>query len=242
MTVHAADESAAREALAAAHRIAVADGLSEGTWNHFSLMLDERRMLITPTDFHWSQVTPESLVLVEDDESARARGTQFYIGYRIHAPLHRVRPDAVCALHAHPPYATALSTLEDNQMLPISQMSVSFHGRVAYNEKYDLLDGPQEQGASIAAALGDNDVLLLRGHGVVVVGPTVEQAYGELMTLELACRTQMLAMATGRPMRVLTEAEAAQLGGSPPGKEEAARHFTAMREFVDAGSTLSRVA
>lgn len=232
--MHALDEGAAREALAAAHRIAVADGLSEGTWNHFSLMLDERRMLITPTDIHWSQVSADSLVLVEDDESARARGTQFYIGYRIHAPLHQVRPDAVCALHAHPPYATALSTLEDNQVLPISQMAVAFHGRIAYNEKYDLLDGPQEQGTSIAAALGNNDVLLLRGHGVVVVGPTVERAYGELMTFELACRTQMLAMATGAPIRVFTEAEAQRLGGSPPSEDEAARHFEAMHEFVGA--------
>jgi ribulose-5-phosphate 4-epimerase/fuculose-1-phosphate aldolase len=225
-------EPSAREALAAAHRIAVVDGLSEGTWNHFSLMLDKTRMLITPTDVHWSKITPESLVLVESEEDAKARGMQFYIGYRIHAPVHDARPDAVCALHVHPPYATALSTLEDNRLLATSQMSVAFHERIAYNEKYDLLDGPEAQGAAIAAALGDRDVLMLRGHGVVVVGPTVELAYGELFTLELACRTQMLALATGRELRVFSDEEAGRLGGSPASQEESRRHFEAMSRLV----------
>ncbi len=225
-------EQAAREVLASAHRIAVVDGLSEGTWNHFSLMLDETRMLITPTDVHWSQITPESLVVVSDEEEARSLGMQFYIGYRIHAPLHAARPDAAAALHAHPPYATALSTLEDNRLLPTSQMSVAFHDRIAYNEKYDLCDGPQAQGEEIAAALGDKDVLMLRGHGVVVVAPTVEVAYGELFTLELACRTQMLALASGREIRVFDAAEAARLGGSPASEDEARRHFQAMGRLV----------
>lgn len=228
-------EQAAREVLAAAHRIAVVDGLTEGTWNHLSLMLDETRMLITPTDAHWSLITPDSLVVVSDEEEAKARGMQFYIGYRIHAPLHAARPDAAAALHVHPPYATALSTLEDNRLLATSQMSVALHGRIAYNEKYDLCDGPQAQGEEIAAALGDKDVLMLRGHGVVVVAPTVEIAYGELFTLELACRTQMLSMATGRELRVFDDAEAARLGGSPASEEEARRHFEAMSQLVALG-------
>lgn len=228
------DEATARESLAAAHRIAVADGLNEGTWNHFSLMLDEQRMLITPADVHWSRVSAESLVLATDEEDARLRGVQFQIGYRIHAPLHATRPDAACVLHAHPPYATALSTLADNRLLPISQMSVAFHGRVAYNARYDLLDGPEAQGEQIAAALGDRDVLLLRGHGLVVVGPTVEVAYSDLVTFELACRTQMLALATGRPLRVFDAAESQRLSDGPPGQSEAERHFGAMRELVGA--------
>ena len=227
------DEAQARELLAAAHRIAAFDGLAEGTWNHFSWMLDATRMLITPADRHWSLVDGESLVLAQDGLDPRLRGGQFEIGYRIHRPLHERRADARCVLHVHPPYATALSLLDEPELVPASQMSVGFAGRVAHNDRYDLIGGADGQGERIAAALGDKDVLMLRGHGVVVVGETVESAYLDLYTLELACRSQLLAMSTGRPIRPLGAIEVAELTAGEPDLDEARRHFAAMRERVD---------
>jgi ribulose-5-phosphate 4-epimerase/fuculose-1-phosphate aldolase len=231
------EEAHARDVLAAAHRIAAHDGLAEGTWNHFSFMLDANRMLITPADRHWALIDGDSLVLSTGDEDARARGLQFLIGYRIHQPLHEVRPDARCVLHAHPPYATALSLLDEPALIVASQMSVEFAGRIAYNDRYDLIGGAEGQGERIASALGDNDVLLLRGHGVVVVAETIESAYLDLYTLELACRSQVLAMSTGRAVRPMGAIEVAELTGSGPDRgehdEEARRHFQAMRQLVD---------
>jgi ribulose-5-phosphate 4-epimerase/fuculose-1-phosphate aldolase len=233
-------EADARDVLAAAHRIAAHDGLAEGTWNHFSFMLDSSRMLITPADRHWALIDGDSLVLSTGDDNARARGLQFLIGYRIHQPLHEIRPDARCVLHAHPPYATALSLLDEPELVVASQMSVAFAGRIAYNDRYDLVGGAEGQGERIATALGDKDVLLLRGHGAVVIGDTIESAYLDLYTLELACRSQVLAMSTGRPLRPLGAIEVAELTG--PGSdrghddEEARRHFAAMRELVDSPS------
>jgi ribulose-5-phosphate 4-epimerase/fuculose-1-phosphate aldolase len=232
-------EAQARDLLAAAHRIAAHDGLAEGTWNHFSFMLDSSRMLITPADRHWALVDGDSLVLTTGDDDARDRGLQFQIGYRIHQPLHEVRPDANCVLHAHPPYATALSLLDEPELVVASQMSVGFAGRIAYNDHYDLVGGAEGQGERIATALGDKDVLLLRGHGVVVLGDTIESAYLDLYTLELACRSQVLAMSTGRPLRPLGAIEVAELTGSrrdSAEEEEAHRHFHAMRELVDGPS------
>lgn len=227
------NEAEARDVLAAAHRIIAHDGLTEGTWNHLSYMLDERRMLITPADRHWSLIEPDSLVLAEDDSEARSRGTQFYIGYRIHYPLHMARPDAVCAVHLHTPYATAISLLEGEGLLTTSQHSVELHGRVAYNDEFDLLGGAEQQGESIAAALGEKDVLFLRGHGILTVGPTVEQAYLDAYLLEHAARTQILAMSTGKPLRVFTAEEAERLAPRTSDEEEARRHFAAMRDLID---------
>jgi ribulose-5-phosphate 4-epimerase/fuculose-1-phosphate aldolase len=228
------NETEARDVLAAAHRIAVHDGLTEGSWNHISYMLDGQRMLITPASRHWALMEPESLVVAEDDSAARRLGLQFYIGYRVHAPLHQARPDALCALHLHTPYATALSLLEGEPLLMSSQMSVEFHGRIAYNDQYDLLGGAEEQGRRIAAALGDKDVLVLRGHGILVVGQTIERAYLDAYLLELACRTQLLAMSTGQPLRTFSPQEADKLSSHGVDDEEAMRHFAAMRELVDA--------
>jgi ribulose-5-phosphate 4-epimerase/fuculose-1-phosphate aldolase len=231
------EEAHARDVLAAAHRIAAHDGLAEGTWNHFSLMLDSSRMLITPADRHWALIDSDSLVLSTGDDDARARGLQFLIGYRIHQPLHDVRPDARCVLPAHPPYATALSLLDEPELIVASQMSVGFAGRIAYNDRYDLVGGAEGQGERIATALGDKHVLLLRGHGVVVVGKTIESTYLDLYTLELACRSQVLAMSTGRTVRPLGAIDVAELTGSGSDgvehEQEARRHFQAMRELVD---------
>lgn len=234
-------EQEARGLLAAAHRIAVFDGLSEGTWNHFSYMVDDELMLITPTDLHWADMEADSLVLVDaDKQAARARGLQFYIGYRIHYPIHRARPDARAVLHAHPPYATALSLLEDGALISMSQNSSKFYGRVAINETFDELGDPEEQGERLVRALGDKAVLFMRGHGVTVLAPTIEKAYTELYLLELACRSQILALSTGRPLRVFTDAESAQRAGSGPGDEESQRHFRAMRNHVASLATKRR--
>jgi len=228
------EEAHARDVLAAAHRIAAHDGLAEGTWNHVSLMLDSERMLITPADRHWALIDPDSLVLTAGDDDARERGLQFLIGYRIHRPLHEIRPAARCVLHAHPPYATALSLLDEPELIVASQMSVGFAGRIAYNDRYDLIGGAAGQGERIATALGDKDVLLLRGHGVMIVGAGVESAYLDLYTLELACRSQILAMSSGREVRPLGVIEVAELTASgPDSDDEARRHFAAMRMLVD---------
>ncbi len=121
-------------------------------------------------------------------------------------------------------------------------MSVGFAGRVAYNDRYDLVGGAEGQGQRIATALGDKDVLLLRGHGAVVIGDTIESAYLDLYTLELACRSQVLAMSTGRPLRPLGAIEVAELTGSGSDRgtddEQARRHFQAMRDLVDGPSGL----
>lgn len=80
-------------------------------------------------------------------------------------------------------------------------------------------------------------VLLLRGHGAVVIGDTIESAYLDLYTSELACRSQVPAMSTGRSLRPWGAIEVAELTGLAADHdhhdEEARRHFQAMRELVD---------
>ncbi len=229
--MNVAREQQLRADLAAAHQMAVYDGLAEGTWNHFSAMVDERHMLITPADRHWQQVTPESLILTASPGDVPELPDQFWIGHPLHAAVHAARPDAICALHVHPPHATALSLLDEPELYSASQMSVEFAGRLAWSESYDGLAGAK-QGEAIAAALGEHDALILRGHGVVVVGPSIEQAYLDLYQLDRACQAQQLALATGRPIKRFSAEEIDSLRHRDD-PEEARRHFEAMREMLD---------
>jgi ribulose-5-phosphate 4-epimerase/fuculose-1-phosphate aldolase len=234
-------EHEARIELAAAHQISVLDNLTEGTWNHFSYMLPggQKRMLITSGDRHWSQVTASSLAVVDEQsaESARKQGGVFWVGYRIHYPVHEARPEAACMLHAHPTYTTALSMLGRDALLPASQHSTNIYFRLAYNDRPDGLEGDSEaQGHAIADALGDKDILILRGHGVFVVAPSVAEAYHDLYLLEAASRSQILAMSTGAHVHACSEEEARRLYHPRGGiaEEVARQQFEAMRAVLDA--------
>lgn len=227
----------ARIDLAAAHRLAVLDNLHEGSWNHFSLTVPGApdHLLLTPGDTHWSQVTASNLVMVGPDaEKVKALGNPIlWSGYCIHYPIHMARPDAACVLHAHPLWATALSLIEDGKLLPAQANALGFYGKVAYTDTYDGFVTP-ETGAESARALGDNTVLFERGHGVAVVGLTVAEAYTDLYSLERACQTQILAMSTGRPIKVIPERDRPKpppKGSGPPARS--LLHFAAMKRVLD---------
>jgi ribulose-5-phosphate 4-epimerase/fuculose-1-phosphate aldolase len=221
--------------LAAAHRIAVLEGLHEGTWNHFSLAVpgDPERMLITPGYIHWSQVTASGLrVLGPDAAAVEAEGGITWIGYRIHYPIHQLRPDAACVVHAHPPYATALACLEDSRLDMAEQNALTFAGRIAYNDVYDRAVATDlGAGRAMVEALDGKDVLFLANHGVLVVGPTVAAALTDLYVLERACRVQLIARASGGALRHVPEDVVAAYEPSGGYRDH---HFAAMKRVLDA--------
>ncbi len=85
------------------------------------------------------------------------------------------------------------------------------------DEEYGGLALDESEGDRIAASLGDADIVFMRNHGVMVVGPTIAEAWDDLYYLERAAEVQRLAMATGRPLKPV-----------PP--EMAQRTYEQMRE------------
>lgn len=226
-----------REDLAAAHRMAVLDNLNEGTWNHFSVAVPgvPGRMLVTPAERHWRQVTAGNLVLVEHDGSRLSDGCDYdAAAYHIHHPIHAARADAVCILHAHPPHATALSMVAGGRLAMADQNALPLFDRIAYDDVYDgfILDKRQEPRLVELAATAR--VVFLRNHGVLVIGPTIAEAYTDLYQLERACMFQHLAAGFGGTLRAvgreigLATARAADENGYKHA------HFRAMKRLLDA--------
>ena len=122
--------------------------------------------------------------------------------------MHLARPELRCILHTHMPYATALTSIEGGRLEPINQNALRFVGQIAYDDDYGGLALDAGEGDRIAAALADKRILFLANHGVVTVGPSVAAAFDDLYYLERACRNQVLAMATGRPLKRVPEDEA----------------------------------
>jgi ribulose-5-phosphate 4-epimerase/fuculose-1-phosphate aldolase len=223
-------ERAVRVDLAAAFRLAVRMDLHEGVCNHFSAMLDERRFLLNSYGLHWSEVTASNLVALDGEGNVlggtgEIEKTAFYI----HSRIHLANPRAKCVLHTHMPYATALTLLEGGCLEMVEQNALRFHDDIAYDDTYNRL----------AKVLGHKRVMFLANHGVIVVGPTVAEAFDALYYLERACRLQVLARTmvanAGGKLRavrpdVVRETYRLILADTP---KYAGAHFAALKRILD---------
>ena len=132
-----AAEWQARVDLAAAHRLAVMHGFSEGIFNHLTLSVpgkDDRYYQI-PFGLHWSEVNASCFMEVGwDGQVLAGEGEVEQSAFCIHAPVHRLMPVHACVLHTHMPYASALARLEEPEILPIGQTEIGFLGEIAYDD------------------------------------------------------------------------------------------------------------
>lgn len=204
----AVDESQARIDLAAILRWADRQGLSEGICNHFSLLLPGTtdQFLLNPQGLHWSEMRASELIVVDSDgRHVRGRHSAEPSAFFIHSSVHRSRPSAKCVLHAHPPYCTAITCMDNGRLEWCSQNSLRFYGRVAYDDVYNGAAFDQREGDRISSKLADADVLFMANHGVLITGENVALAFDNLYYLERAAMAQILAMNTGRSLRIISD-------------------------------------
>ena len=230
-------DTQARIDLTAALRSASRMGLGEGICYHFSLALPGQpgNFLVNPWGFHWSEVTPADWVVVD----ARGRKVSGKHGveptaFFIHSAIHRGNPHAACVMHTHMPYATALTAIQGGKLEWSSQTSLKFRNRVAYDDNYQGLALDDAEGERMGRAMGNADVLFLGNHGIIVCGPTVSAAFDDLYYLERACMQQVLAMGSGKPLRLvpddIAEKTARQMTAE---SQQAALHLEALKRILD---------
>ena len=237
MTRTESEADLARIDLTCALRSAARLNLSEGICNHFSLEVPGRpgHFLINPHGLHWSEITPEDLVVVDAhgrqvEGKHRVEPTAFFI----HGAAHRGNPQARCVMHTHMPYATTLTVVQGGRLEWVSQTSLKFYGRVAYDEQYSGLALDDAEGERMCAKLAGADVLFLANHGVIVTGPTVAATFDDLYYLERCCMLQVLGQATGKPLRLVPDAivklTARQMNGE---SQQAELHLEALKRMLD---------
>jgi ribulose-5-phosphate 4-epimerase/fuculose-1-phosphate aldolase len=232
-------EAQARIDLAAAFRWAVRLNMHEATANHFSLALSEdgKQFLLNPRGRHFSRVRASELLLLDADNPQAIRGenapdpTAWYL----HAHLHQHLPQARCILHTHMSYTTTLACLQDFNFLMLDQNACRFYGRIAYDRDYNGMALDDQEGERVAHLLGENkSVLFMGNHGVIVVGPSVAEAFDELYYLERAAQVQVMALSTRQSLALIPDAVAAvackQWLEYPQFSE---LHFNALKEILD---------
>jgi ribulose-5-phosphate 4-epimerase/fuculose-1-phosphate aldolase len=101
------------------------------------------------------------------------------------------------------PYATALTLLEGGRLEMVEQNALRFHDDIAYDDTYNGPVVDDAEGDRLARVLGGKRVMFLANHGVIVVGPSVAEAFDALYYLERACRLQVLARSMGAKLRAV---------------------------------------
>jgi ribulose-5-phosphate 4-epimerase/fuculose-1-phosphate aldolase len=129
--------------------------------------------------------------------------------------------------------------LENPRLEMAVQSALGFHEDVAYDLEYNGLAFDETEGERLARALGDKSVLLMGNHGALVVGETVPQAFERLYFFERACQAQVLALSTGRGLKLVPEKVVRttvaqfQSGGQVGGRDRADLHFEALKRMLD---------
>ncbi len=214
--------------LAACFRAAARMGLHEGICNHLSAMVpgSDELFLVNPFGWGFSEITASRLLTCDfHGRVVAGDGVPEITAFHIHARLHMRLPRARVAFHTHMPNATALAMVEGQPLAWAGQSALKFYGRTVVDEAYNGLAHDIAEGDRIAASMGDADIVFMRNHGVMVVAPTIAEAWDDLYYLERACEAQVLAESTGRKLR-------------PVAPEVAARTYAQMRQGDDASARL----
>ncbi len=232
-----------RQQLACALRWAARLDLHEGVDNHFSLAVPDEdgqmrgnRFLINPYGYHWSEIDASSLVLCNAEGEVLegdnwVEPTAFFIHSRVHIGV----PSAVCVLHTHMPYATALTLLEGGRLEMCEQNALSFDERIAYDDDYDGLALDCDEGDRLARKLGNKSVCFMANHGILVAGANVAEAFNDLYYLERAAMFQVLARSTGGKLKMISDEVRASVKEQYAEERAnvAERHFTALQRILD---------
>ena len=117
-------------------------------------------------------------------------------GVYIHSEIFKVRPDVHCILHTHPTYSIAWSGT-GRPFRPLSQPAALFYNAVGlYVDTINLIRST-EMGAGVAKALGPHSVVMLKNHGIVTAGPSIEEVVIRTIMFENAAQIQMIMEAAG---------------------------------------------
>jgi ribulose-5-phosphate 4-epimerase/fuculose-1-phosphate aldolase len=212
-----------KQRLAAAFRLFGRFGFSEGVAGHITARDPEHTdsFWVNPFGMYFGHISVSDLIRVDHTgqvvEGDRPVNTA---AFAIHSQVHAARPDCVAAAHAHSLYGKAWSSL-GRLLDPITQDACSFYKDHALFDDFTGVVLDTEEGKRIAHTLGDNKAIILRNHGLLTVGHSVEEAAWWFITMERSCQAQLLAEAAGTPVLINDEMATVtfgQTGGHFAGK------------------------
>jgi ribulose-5-phosphate 4-epimerase/fuculose-1-phosphate aldolase len=193
-----------KQRLAAAFRLFAHFGYEEGVAGHITARDPERpdHFWVNPFGEPFAHIRVRDLVLlnhhgevVEGDRPVNGAA------FAIHSQVHAARPDVVAAAHSHSMYGKSWSAL-GRLLDPLTQDACAFYGDHSLFDDYTGVVLDVEEGKRIAHALGERKAVILRNHGLLTVGHTVDEAAFWFIAMDRTCQSQLLAEAAGTPVPI----------------------------------------
>lgn len=196
------NERQARIELAACFRLANRFGWNEGIANHFSVEIAPDRYLLNPYELHFAEITASNLLVVDGEGKVHAgegqvRSAAFYL----HPRLHTMLPRAKAIIHAHPPYATAISCVKGGRFDQSSAHAMLFGKQVCYD---DEMGGPpsEPEVQRVVGKVGDKTIIVHAMHGLTTLGNTIADAFDNFYFAERWAMNTLLKKPMGEPHRI----------------------------------------
>jgi ribulose-5-phosphate 4-epimerase/fuculose-1-phosphate aldolase len=212
-----------KQRLAATFRLFGKFGFDEGVAGHVTARDPELtdHFWVNPFGRSFKQMRVSDLMLVSHTgEIVEGDRPLNGAAFAIHSQVHQARPDVIAAAHTHSLYGKSWSALA-RLLDPITQDACAFYGDHALFDDYTGVVLDPEEGRRLGEALGDHKAVILRNHGLLTVGHSVEEAAWWFVTMERSCQAQLLAEAAGTP--VLIEAAVAAHTATQVGTHAAGR-------------------
>jgi L-fuculose-phosphate aldolase len=194
-----------RQLVSAACRILENEGQEHFFLGHVSARMPGSHLVcVKPSGLGLGEIQPDDLVVVDLDGQRIEGERPIHNEMPIHLETYRARPDVTCVVHTHPFHAAAFSSAAA-EFAMVSQDSVLFADGIGRYASPELVVSP-EQGRRLADALGQRQVVVLKNHGITVVGPTVQEATFLAVSFDRSLRLQIAAAQLG-PLDPIAPAE-----------------------------------
>lgn len=190
--------------LAQACRILFMEGLADYNLGHASFRVSDKEIIyIKPQGPGLEEVSPDDLIVMDFAGNILAGDHPAHGENPIHTGIYKTRGDVGSVVHVHPALAIAFSASRAD-FKPLNQDGVIFPRGVPVFESPELVTTP-EQAHSLARTLGDHNAVVLRNHGIVTVGPRIEEACLNALFFESALRIQRMAAQFGKVTAISEE-------------------------------------
>ena len=175
------------------------------------------QFLINPYGLLFDEITASSLVKI-DAEGNKVDPSESDInsgGFAIPSTIHMARPEVACVLHTHSIAGCAVSMQRDG-LLPLNQHALQIIGDIAYHD-YEGAGRSAEERARLLADLNDRHILVLRNHGLLIVGRSIAGAFIATYRMERACAMQLAFQQSGVAFHPITDEVVCAASNRPTG-------------------------
>jgi len=203
-----AEEWQTRCDLAACYRLVDMFGWSDLINTRITARVPGRQdhFLINTYGMLFEEVTASSLVKIDaDGKPVDPAGAEVNsAGFAIPSALHMARPEVNCVLHSHTVAGCAVSMQKDG-LLPLNQHALQIIGDIAYHDYAGTARDPNEI-TSLLADFADRHIMVLRNHGLMIVGASVAETFIANYRMERACTMQLTFQQSGAAYNPVNEA------------------------------------